>query len=139
MTLINGQVSGFRRRAGRASRSAGRILYANRCADKDAAAFDLTDCTLTANYVNHLGGHHRPQIRARRAASLAELDLSLNLKDPDNPIFTHRHTREGKTVIDATMTKRDKDSPLRAHRHGSYGAPPRRTQHHPTRCLAALR
>jgi hypothetical protein len=49
MTLINGQVSGFRRRAGRATRSAGRILYANRGTDKDAAAFHLTDCTLTAN------------------------------------------------------------------------------------------
>jgi hypothetical protein len=55
------------------------------------------------------------------AASLAELDLSLNLKDPDNPVFSHRQTRDEKTVTETTMTKRDKDSPLRAYRHGSYG------------------
>jgi hypothetical protein len=97
------------------------FLYANRGTDKDTPAFDLTDCPLTASYVNHLGGHYRPQIRARRAASLVELDLSLNLKVPDNPIFTHRHTLDGKTVTESTMTKRDKASPLRAHRHGSYG------------------
>jgi hypothetical protein len=43
------------------------------------------------------------------------------LRDPDNPVFSHRHTRDGKTVTESTMTKRDKASPLRAHRHGSYG------------------
>jgi len=98
------------------------FLYANRGTDKDAAAFDLTDTTLTANYVNHLGGHYRPQIRARRATSLAELKLDLDLKDPDNPVFTHRLTRDGATITESAMTKRDKDSPLRAFRHGSYGA-----------------
>lgn len=100
------------------------FLYANRGTDKDAAAFDLTDCTFSANYVNHLGGHYRPQIRAKNTKgvqSLAELDLSLDLENPDNPIFTLRHTRDGKIVADITMTKRDKDSPLRAFRHGSYG------------------
>lgn len=99
------------------------FLYANRGTDKDAAAFDLTDCTLTANYVNHLGGHYRPQIRAKRttgAASQAELRLDLDLKNPDNPFFTHRLSRDGATITESTMTKRDKDSPLRAYRHGSY-------------------
>jgi Pectate lyase superfamily protein len=97
------------------------FLYANRGTDKDAATFELTDTTLTANYVNHLGGHYRPQIRARFGGRLAELKLDLNLSDADNPVFTHRLTREGTVITEATMTKRDKQSPLRAYRHGSYG------------------
>jgi len=73
------------------------FLYANRGTDSDAAAFEFTDSIITANYVNHLGGHYRPQLRVRRGTSLAELKLDLDLKNPDNP------------------------SPLRAYRHGSYG------------------
>ena len=97
------------------------FLYANRGTDKDAAGFDLTDTTFTASYVNHLGGHYRPQLRERHSASLGELKLDLGLSNPDNPIFNHRVTRDGKTITESTMGKRDNESPLAVFRHGSYG------------------
>lgn len=97
------------------------FLYANRGTDRDAAAFDLTESILTANYVNHLGGHYRPQIRASRDATQAELRLELDFSNPDNLTMLHRLTRDGQTITESTMGKRDKDSPLRVYRHGSYG------------------
>jgi hypothetical protein len=97
------------------------FLYANRGTEKDAPAFDLTDTTLTASYVNHLGGHFRPQIRCRKGRSLAELRLDLDFSNPDNLTLRHLLTRDGSVVTDATMGKRDKESPLRVYRHGSYG------------------
>lgn len=97
------------------------FLYANRGTEQDAAAFDLTDSILTANYVNHLGGHYRPQIRARRGATQADLRLELDFSNPDNLTMLYRLTRNGQTITESTMGKRDKDSPLRAYRHGSYG------------------
>jgi Pectate lyase superfamily protein len=97
------------------------FLYANRGTEKDAVAFDLFETQLTANYVNHLGGHYRPQVRAKNKAQEATLELSLDFSNPDDLVFSHRQTLNDETTIDEKMTKRTPKSPLKAFRHGSYG------------------
>jgi hypothetical protein len=96
------------------------FFYANRGTEEGAAAFDLTRSSLVANYVNHLGGNYRPQIRSRSGSSLGEILLHTDFSDRDNLAFLHRVVLDGETLREAIDT-RGAPASSRIYRHGSYG------------------
>lgn len=96
------------------------FFYANRGTEEGAAAFELVRSTLVANYINHLGGSYRPQIRVGGGKRRGEIYLHTDFSDRENLAFVHRAVLDGK-VLHESIDRQKAPGASRVYRHGSYG------------------
>lgn len=98
----------------------GGFFYANRGTEPGAAAIDLIDGQFLGNWVNHLGGSYRPQIRHRRAGRLDELWLHVDFSDTEKLPLVLKEVRGG-GVVREQRTEQTQQGAAGVFRHGSYG------------------
>lgn len=98
----------------------GGFFYASRGTQPNAAAIDLTNCQFLGNWVNHLGGSYRPQVRQNNQSRVSEFFLHVDFADRQH-LHLVRREQQGEKVLEERKTSQRDQVADGTFRHGSYG------------------
>jgi len=98
----------------------GGFFYPSRGTDDGAAAFELAGTTFSGGWVNHLGGHYRPQARSKPPGPDAAFFLHVDFGDRHHLPLHLRWMIDGDRRFEHVASQR-KPNPIHVWRHGSYG------------------
>ncbi|MDW8196387.1 MAG: glycosyl hydrolase family 28-related protein [Gemmataceae bacterium] len=98
----------------------GGFFYASRGTEANAAAIHLTDGEFLGNWVNHLGGSYRPQVRHQRGDRIDEMWLHVDFSDLKLLPLRRKELR-GDTILEEKQTNQNEKTADGVFRHGSYG------------------